>query len=76
MTGWRIGFIYAEDYLIREMLKVHMFNTSCANSISQYAAEVALKSGNRDSIMMKKVYKERRNYIYQRLIDIGFSEQA
>lgn len=73
MTGWRIGFIYAEDYLIREMLKVHMFNTSCANSISQYAAEVALKSGNRDSIMMKKVYKERRNYIYQRLIDIGFT---
>jgi aminotransferase len=35
MTGWRIGFLFAPEYLTKQILKVHQYNVSCANSIAQ-----------------------------------------
>lgn len=72
MTGWRIGFTLAPAYLSQHMVKVHQYNVTCASSISQYAALEALTSGIDDAQPMKEEYRKRRDYVYDRLIGIGF----
>lgn len=71
MTGWRIGFIFAPEYIAKHMLKVHQYNVTCASSISQIAALEALTVGIDDAIPMKKVYKQRRKYVHNRLQQMG-----
>jgi aminotransferase len=71
MTGWRIGFAFAPAYLIQHMVKVHQYNVSCASSISQHAAVEALTSGINDAASMIDEYRQRRDYVYDRLIDMG-----
>lgn len=56
MTGWRIGFVFAPSYIVEEMLKIHLYNATCASSISQYAAIEALIHGKDDPISMKDEY--------------------
>ena len=73
MTGWRIGFVFAPAYLTEQMYKIHSYNSVCASTISQYAAIEALTQGtHREEIVtMKNEYKIRKDYVYQRLIDLG-----
>ncbi|GGD29762.1 aminotransferase A [Pontibacillus salipaludis] len=71
MTGWRIGYTLAPVWLSKEMLKVHQYNVSCPTSISQHAALAAIKGGKADTEAMRAEYKERLNYVYQRLTDMG-----
>jgi aminotransferase len=71
MTGWRIGFAFAPAYLIQHMVKVHQYNVSCASSISQYAALEALTNGINDAAAMRDEYSKRRDYVYDRLVQIG-----
>ena len=47
MTGWRIGYTLAPNYLTKEMTKLNGYYISCATSISQYAALEALTDGLR-----------------------------
>ncbi|OXS63446.1 aminotransferase [Bacillus sp. V-88] len=72
MTGWRIGLIFAPEAISRHLLKVHQYNVSCASSISQKAAYEALTAGKDDALDMKVEYKKRRDYVYDRLVDMGF----
>lgn len=72
MTGWRIGFTLAPEYITRQMLKVHQYNSTCASSISQYAALEALTEGLDDAVPMKNEYRIRRDYVFSRLISMGF----
>lgn len=71
MTGWRIGFIFAPAYLTQHILKVHQYNVSCATSIAQMAALEALTNGKDDALEMKKQYLVRRDYVFQRLVQMG-----
>ena len=74
MTGWRIGFAFAPDYLIEQFYKIKSFNTVCATSISQHAAVAALENVNisdANVLMMKEDYKKRRDYVYKRLVNMG-----
>jgi aminotransferase len=71
MTGWRIGFAFAPRYLAQEMLKVHQYNVSCATSISQYAGVEALTNARDTPKPMRESYEERRNFLYNRLIEMG-----
>jgi aminotransferase len=70
MTGWRIGLVFGPDYLMKQMLKVHQYNVSCAASISQYAALEGLTAGINDADEMKGQYQKRMEYVYQRLINM------
>ncbi|MCX7694609.1 MAG: aminotransferase A [Caloramator sp.] len=72
MTGFRIGYTLAPYYITKHMIKVHQYLATCATSISQYAALEALTNGIDDSINMKNEYKKRRDYVYERLIKMGF----
>ncbi|UNL85930.1 aminotransferase A [Priestia koreensis] len=72
MTGWRIGLLFAPSYLSQHILKVHQYNVSCASSVSQAAALEALTNGQEDPLYMKEAYMERMNYVYDRLVKMGF----
>jgi aminotransferase len=71
MTGWRIGFIFAPEYLTKHMIKVHQYNVSCPTSISQMAALEALTNGKDDALLMKYEYIKRREYVFNRLQQFG-----
>ncbi|MFE8064750.1 aminotransferase A [Priestia aryabhattai] len=71
MTGWRIGFTFAPSFLSKEMLKVHLYNSVCATTISQYAAIEALTHGINDPILMMREYRKRRDYVCKRLNSMG-----
>ncbi|GAA5417244.1 putative N-acetyl-LL-diaminopimelate aminotransferase [Paraliobacillus ryukyuensis] len=71
MTGWRIGYVLAPGWLSKHILKVHQYNVSCATSISQYAALEALKNGKEDPTTMRKDYHKRRDYVFNRLVNMG-----
>jgi aminotransferase len=71
MTGWRIGMLFAPDYLAKHILKVHQYNVTCATSISQMAALEALTKGINDAEPMKKEYALRRDYVYNRLTSMS-----
>lgn len=71
MTGWRIGFTLAPRYITDQMVKVHQYNATCASSISQYAALEALRNGRDDAVPMRIEYNRRRDFVLQRLADMG-----
>ncbi|GGF12420.1 aminotransferase [Halobacillus andaensis] len=71
MTGFRIGYLLAPEWLAQQILKVHQYNVSCATSISQYAALEAIKNGQHDPKVMKNSYQERREYVMNRLDKMG-----
>ncbi|GAA0114564.1 pyridoxal phosphate-dependent aminotransferase [Clostridium senegalense] len=72
MTGLRIGYICTTKDIMKNILKVHQYNVSCATSISQYGALSGLKYGLKDVETMKLEFKKRRDYVYTRLKDMGF----
>lgn len=71
MTGWRVGFLLAPADIAVEMQKIHMFNVVCAATMSQVAAIEALRNGRDDSLLMNEQYIKRREYIYNRLVNMG-----
>ena len=67
MTGWRIGYAGGPATVIKAMKKIQSQSTSNPASISQWAAEAALK-GPQDCVAeMLKAFKERHDYVVQRL---------
>ncbi|WP_100011119.1 aminotransferase A [Lentibacillus sediminis] len=73
MTGFRIGYTLAPKWLSRHMVKVHQYNVSCASSVSQYAALEALRAGSEATWKMREAYRKRRDFVYSRLSEIGFT---
>ena len=68
MTGWRIGYAGGPAELIKGMKKVQSQSTSNPCSIAQYAAQAALE-GDQDFLrQMCDVFKQRHDYVYNRLI--------
>lgn len=72
MTGWRVGFIFAQKALIDELIKVHQYLVTAATTMSQKAASEALINGVKDSENMKEQYQTRRDYLVQQLAPLGF----
>ncbi|MBI2483939.1 pyridoxal phosphate-dependent aminotransferase [Candidatus Uhrbacteria bacterium] len=62
MTGYRVGYAYADKGIIDHMLKVHDALTICAPAISQKAAIAAL-AGPQDSVQdfREKLAENRKN---------------
>ncbi len=67
MTGWRIGYAGGPREVIKAMKKVQSQSTSNPSSISQVAAQAALE-GPQDCIRtMTAAFKERHDYMVERL---------
>lgn len=75
MTGWRIGYLVADEERILNIKKAHIPFAICAPVVSQYAALAALK-GSQDSVEeFRKEYMSARNLMCERLdkLDSVFS---
>lgn len=72
MTGYRIGIMAAPSELTEQLAKVHQFITTTEPTPMQDAAEEAFKNGDEDAERMKAAFKERRDYLYGALTDLGF----
>jgi len=67
MTGWRIGYLHADEEIIPQIKKAHIPFAICAPVVSQYAAIGALK-GSQDCITeFRKHYLKTRNLMCERL---------
>jgi len=67
MTGWRIGFALAPAGVCQAIIKLQSHSTSNPTSIAQKAAIEAL-TGPQDSVeAMLKEYRQRRDFVIQRL---------
>lgn len=71
MTGWRLGYTLAPEWITKQMAQVHQFGIMCAPTTSQYAAIEALKNGDGDIEYMKGEYEGRRRLIVTELERIG-----
>jgi len=73
MTGWRIGYVVANQTTTTEIRKIHDFMVSCAPASAQKAALEAL-SGPQDCVSnMVQEYNRRREQIVKGLNEIeGF----
>ena len=72
MTGWRIGYIFAPKELTKEIIKVHQYLVTAASTISQKAAYTALTTSIDEGQKVKKEYKVRRDFVYSKMIAMGF----
>ncbi|MDT8716541.1 aminotransferase class I/II-fold pyridoxal phosphate-dependent enzyme [Clostridium sp. 19966] len=72
MTGLRIGYVCAKDEYLSQILKVHQYNVSCAPSIAQWGAYEGLNNAMYHVEHIKEELKKRRDYVYGRLIELGF----
>ncbi|WGH27409.1 MAG: pyridoxal phosphate-dependent aminotransferase [Candidatus Bostrichicola ureolyticus] len=73
MTGWRIGYIGAPEWLAKACEKIQGQTTSCANSIAQCAAIAALESSPKNIEYMISTFKKRLDMVIDLLNDIpGF----
>ncbi|MBE7012722.1 MAG: pyridoxal phosphate-dependent aminotransferase [Ruminococcaceae bacterium] len=70
MTGWRIGYLAAPAPLAKMMASVQSHATSNPNSIAQVAAAVALDGPMEDLVKMRNAFKERRDYMVERINSI------
>jgi len=70
MTGWRIGYIAANDEIIRAISNLQSQETSNPCSIAQAAALAALTGGQDCVKKMVEAFRERRNLMVKRLKEV------
>ena len=73
MTGWRIGYMGAPEWIAKACTKVQGQITSGANAIAQRASIAALKAPKSKIQYMVEEFKRRRDLVLQLLTEIdGF----
>ncbi len=71
MTGWRIGYLHADESLIPQVTKAHIPFAICATVVSQYAALAALQ-GPQDCIaQFREHYLAARDLMCKRLDELN-----
>ncbi|MFE4542289.1 pyridoxal phosphate-dependent aminotransferase [Arthrobacter sp. NPDC056727] len=71
MTGWRMGYVVAPDGIVESIRAVHRTMNSSVNAAAQRASLKALQLGPGISSEMLAAYRERRNYVVERLKNIS-----
>ncbi len=67
MTGWRVGYLHADEEVIPQINKAHIPFAICAPVVSQYAALAALKSPQDCVQQFRSHYLSARNVMCERL---------
>lgn len=70
MTGWRVGYVAAPEFIIKTIKNINENNVFTAPSVSQRAAIYALQMRNEITPVIVKEYKERMMYAYERICRI------
>ena len=72
MTGWRIGYCMADAPMIDRIQIFHQYSVVSIPSFVQRACVTALETEVDDVVAL---FRKRRDYVYQRLTDMGLSVQ-
>lgn len=67
MTGWRLGYIGAPEWVIKAASKMQGQFTSGANTIAQMAAKAAVEADPKVTLDMQKTFLKRRDLVLQEL---------
>ena len=67
MTGWRIGYLACDEQIAKVINNVQSHTTSNATSIAQYASVTALNEGDDFIEEMHDIFKDRKEYIVEKL---------
>ena len=67
MTGWRVGWVWAEEGILNQLLKVQDSFVICAPTISQVASLFALEGSYQPTLDMVEEMRQRRELICGRL---------
>lgn len=70
MTGWRLGFLAANEEIVKACEKVQGQFTSGTNAVAQRAAIVALSDDLSSTHEMVKAFKQRRDKVLEWIKDI------
>ena len=71
VTGWRIGYVAANQELMNGIRKVHDYLTVCAPSLLQYAI---LKAFDLSSVYYNELinrYQKNRDFLHKQLLSLG-----
>ncbi len=68
MTGWRVGYIMADKSIITALGFAHQYMIT---SIPAFVQEACVEALNTDVSDMVETYRKRRDYVYNRLVDMG-----
>jgi len=68
MCGWRIGYMLAPLWFMKEVMKIHQYMVVAVNTFIQDGGLAAL---DYDVTPMVESYRERRDYVIGRLNDMG-----
>ena len=71
MTGWRLGYVLANEVLTKAMNKIHQYVIMSAPTGAQYGAIEAMRHCDNEIEEMRKAYMLRRNYIVKAFNDMG-----
>lgn len=72
MTGLRLGYLIAPKPFMRPIQKLQQNFFISANSMIQRAGIAALREAGDDVIRMRGIYNQRRQFMIQRLKEMGF----
>ena len=73
MTGWRLGYVLANEVIINAMNKIHQYVIMSAPTAAQYGAIEAMRYCDDEIEKMRKAYMLRRNYIVKAFNDMGLN---
>ena len=70
MTGWRIGYLTAPDYVMDRLL---LLSAATVTAVPTFLQDAAVEALHTDPKPMVQAYKQRREYVCGRLKEIGIS---
>ncbi|MEI8340253.1 MAG: pyridoxal phosphate-dependent aminotransferase [Verrucomicrobiota bacterium] len=70
MTGWRLGYLAAPEAIAKAIDSIQSHSTSNPCSFAQKGALAALKGDQQSVTDMREEFQMRRDYMYNRLINI------
>jgi methionine aminotransferase len=65
ITGWKIGYLVAPEFIMKEIKKVHQFLVFCVNSVSQSVLADYLPLVKTESL--GKFYQEKRDFFREKM---------
>jgi len=71
MTGWRVGYVCADEELTAAFARIHQYDVMSAPTISQYVALRALEIGEPFVRAMREEYDKRRRLVTSALAAMG-----
>jgi len=72
MTGWRLGYCMADAPILD---RIQVFHQYCVTSIPSFVQKACVAALETDVSNVREIFRKRRDYVYQRLVEMGLDVQ-